>query len=45
MVSVVENTVPLDAATRDRVVRIAEELKHKEGALMPVLHAVQEALG
>lgn len=45
MVSVAESKAPLDAVTRDRVVRITEGLKDKEGALMPVLHAVQEALG
>jgi formate dehydrogenase subunit gamma len=45
MVSVAESKAPLDAATRERVVGITEGLKHKEGALMPVLHAVQEALG
>jgi formate dehydrogenase subunit gamma len=45
MVSVAENMTPLDVATRERVVGITEGLKHKEGALIPVLHAVQGALG
>lgn len=34
-----------DVATRDTVIRIADSLARKEGALMPVLHAVQDALG
>jgi formate dehydrogenase subunit gamma len=37
--------VPLDQGTREQVAHIAESLKHKEGALLPILHAVQEALG
>lgn len=35
----------LDPALRDTIVRIADSLKHKEGALLPVLHGVQDALG
>lgn len=35
----------LDPAVRDTVVRIADSLKNKEGALMPVLHGVQDAFG
>jgi formate dehydrogenase subunit gamma len=35
----------LDDSTRNLVAEIAERLKHKDGALMPILHAVQEALG
>jgi formate dehydrogenase subunit gamma len=35
----------LDPAVRDTVIRIADSLKHKEGALMPVLHGIQDALG
>ncbi len=35
----------LDRATHDTVIGIVDRLKDKEGALLPVLHAVQEALG
>jgi formate dehydrogenase subunit gamma len=35
----------VDGGTRDTVARIANALKEKEGALMPILHGVQEALG
>lgn len=35
----------LDPALRDTIVRIADSLKHTEGALLPVLHGVQDALG
>lgn len=45
MTSTVDQARPLDEATRARVVQIAEGLKTKEGALIPILHAVQEALG
>jgi formate dehydrogenase subunit gamma len=35
----------LDVETREAVTRIVEKLKGKPGALLPVLHAVQDALG
>jgi formate dehydrogenase subunit gamma len=35
----------LDTTTRDTVLRIIDSLEHKEGALMPVLHGIQDALG
>lgn len=35
----------LDRTTHDTVIGIVDRLKTKEGALLPVLHAVQEALG
>jgi formate dehydrogenase subunit gamma len=35
----------MNEAQRDAVARIADGLKHKDGALLPVLHAVQEAFG
>jgi len=35
----------LDPTTRDTVLRIVDRLKDKAGALLPILHAVQEALG
>lgn len=37
--------MPLDAATRDQVRQIARRLKDTAGPLLPVLHAVQDALG
>ena len=36
---------PLDPETRDTVIGIVDRLKHQEGALLPILHAVQAALG
>jgi len=35
----------LDRTTHETVIGIVDRLKGKEGALLPVLHAVQEALG
>lgn len=35
----------LDTKTRDTVAQLVDDLKHKEGALLPVLHAVQDAVG
>jgi len=35
----------LDRTTHEAVIGIVDRLKEKEGALLPVLHAVQEALG
>ena len=35
----------LDSATRDTVIRIVDSLKDKAGALLPVLHGIQDALG
>ena len=35
----------LDPTTRDTVIRIVDRLKDTPGALLPVLHAVQDALG
>jgi formate dehydrogenase subunit gamma len=35
----------LDDTTRDTVLGIVERLAHKEGSLLPILHAVQGALG
>jgi len=35
----------LPAPARERVAAIVAELKHKPGALLPILHAVQDALG
>ena len=35
----------IDEATRDTVIRIVDSLKDKAGALLPVLHGIQGALG
>ncbi len=35
----------LDPTTRDTVVRIVDRLKDKAGALLPILHAIQDELG
>ena len=35
----------LTATAREHIVRILAELKHLPGALLPILHAVQDALG
>jgi len=37
--------MPLDTATREQVRAITDRLKDTAGALLPVLHAVQDALG
>ena len=34
-----------DSTARDSVSRIVERLKHRPGALLPILHAIQDALG
>jgi len=34
-----------DAATREKVLRVIAELKDEPGALLPVLHGIQAALG
>jgi formate dehydrogenase subunit gamma len=34
-----------DKAVADDILRIVEPLKHKPGALLPVLHAIQDELG
>jgi formate dehydrogenase subunit gamma len=36
---------PLDAKTQETVSSVVARLKEKPGALLPILHAVQEALG
>jgi len=35
----------LDPATRDTIIGIVDRLRSKEGALIPILHGVQAALG
>jgi formate dehydrogenase subunit gamma len=35
----------LDPSTRDMVIRIVDSLKDKAGALLPVLHGIQDVLG
>lgn len=35
----------IDSSTRDTVIRIVDSLKDKAGALLPVLHGIQSALG
>jgi len=36
---------PLDAKTQETVSSVVARLKEKPGALLPILHAVQDALG
>ena len=36
---------PLDSATQDTVTAAVERLKSTPGALLPILHAIQDALG
>ena len=35
----------LDSATHDTIARLVSSLKDKPGALLPILHAIQDALG